>query len=129
MACDQSSGVANRSVQAVEAMHGLKREALVMKECVLKGDFEGIMQSMRMGWESKKASAASVSNAHINSIYDAALAAGARAGKVSGAGGGGFMMFLVPPERRMDVVRKLASFDGVISNCHFTKNGTQAWRL
>lgn len=126
---DQSSGVANKSVQAIEAMHGLKREALVMKECVLKGDFEGIVQSMRLGWQSKKASAASVSNPHINSIYDAALAAGARAGKVSGAGGGGFMMFFVPAERRMDVIRALQGFEGVISNCHFTKSGTQAWRL
>jgi D-glycero-alpha-D-manno-heptose-7-phosphate kinase len=38
-------------------------------------------------------------------------------------------MFFVPTERRMDVIRTLKQFDGQVSNCHFTKNGTQAWRV
>ena len=70
-----------------------------------------------------------VSNPHIDEIYDAAIRAGALAGKVSGAGGGGFMLFFVPTEKRMDVVRALNRFDGQVSNCHFTKHGTQAWRI
>ena len=126
---DQSCNVSAGTAGAVEAMHGLKREALVMKECLLRGDFDGMVQSMRQGWVSKKNSAKTVSNPHIDAIYDASIAAGALAGKVSGAGGGGFMMFFVPPENRMNVVRCLSSFDGQISNCHFTKYGTQAWRL
>lgn len=126
---DQSVNVASGSVDAIEAMHGLKREAMVMKECLLKGDFGGIVESMQAGWESKKRTARSVSNAHIDEIYDAALHAGALAGKVSGAGGGGFMMFFVPPDRRMAVMRTLGRFEGQVSNCHFTKHGTQAWRV
>lgn len=126
---DQSGNVAAGSEAALEAMHGLKREALVMKECLLKGDFAGIVDSMRLGWENKKRSAKSVSNPHINEIYDAAIAAGAAAGKVSGAGGGGFMMFFVPPDKRMDVIRALGRYEGQVNNCHFTKHGTQAWRL
>lgn len=110
-------------------MHGLKHEALVMKECLLKGDFTGIVDSMRLGWESKKRSAKTVSNPHIEEIYNAAIDAGALAGKVSGAGGGGFMMFFVPPEKRMDVIRSLGNFNGQVSNCHFTKHGTQAWKI
>jgi D-glycero-alpha-D-manno-heptose-7-phosphate kinase len=125
---DQSGNVSAGSSVAIEAMHGMKREALLMKECLLKGDFEGIVESMRAGWENKKRSARSVSNAHIDEIYDAAVAAGARAGKVSGAGGGGFMMFYVRPERRLDVIRALNRFDGQVSYCHFTENGTQSWR-
>lgn len=126
---DQSQSVNSGAVGALDAMHGLKQEALVMKECLLKGDFGGIVDSMRLGWLNKKRSAKSVSNPHIDGIYDAAIAAGALAGKVSGAGGGGFMMFFVPPERRMSVVRRLSGFDGQISNAHFTKHGTQAWRI
>ncbi len=125
---DQRRNVQNGASDAVEAMHGLKREALVMKECLLKGDFNGMVQSMRLGWESKKRSARTVSNPLIDSIYSAAVESGALAGKVSGAGGGGFMMFLVRPERRMDVIRTLARFDGQVSNCHFTQHGSQAWR-
>ena len=126
---DQSSNVTAGAVDAIEAMHGIKNEALVMKECLLRGDFAGIVDSMRKGWENKKRSAKTVSNPMIDSIYDSAISAGALAGKVSGAGGGGFMMFFVPTEKRMDVVRSLEQFDGQVSNCHFTKHGAQAWRI
>ncbi|TJZ77285.1 GHMP family kinase ATP-binding protein [Chitiniphilus eburneus] len=126
---DQSKNVQAGATDALEAMHGIKREALVMKECLLRGDFAGLVESMRLGWENKKRSAKTVSNPHIDEIYEAAIEAGALAGKVSGAGGGGFMLFFVPTEKRMDVVRTLSKYQGQVSNCHFTKNGTQAWRI
>lgn len=126
---DQSRNVKTGAADKVEAMHGMKQEALVMKECLLKGDFAGMVESMRQGWENKKRSADTVSNQQIEEIYNAAIDAGALAGKVSGAGGGGFMMFFVPPESRMDVIRTLNSFGGQVSNCHFTKYGAQAWRV
>lgn len=126
---DQSNNVKSGSSDALEAMHGIKREALVMKECLLRGDFLGLVESMRLGWENKKRSAKTVSNPQIDTIYDAAIKAGALAGKVSGAGGGGFMWFFVPTENRMNVIRTLGNFGGQVSNCHFTKHGTQAWRI
>ena len=126
---DQSNNVRSGSVDALEAMHGMKHEALTMKECLLRGDFPGLVESMRLGWENKKLSAKTVSNPQIDAIYNAAINAGALAGKVSGAGGGGFMWFFVPTEKRMDVIRTLNSFGGQVSNCHFTKHGTQAWRI
>jgi len=126
---DQSSNVKSGAADALEAMHGIKREALEMKECLLRGDFPGLVESMRLGWENKKRSAKTVSNPHIDAIYDAAIHAGALAGKISGAGGGGFMWFFVSTEKRMDVIRTLNGFGGQVSNCHFTKHGTQAWRI
>ncbi len=126
---DQSDNVQAGSTQAIEAMHGLKHEALMTKECLLRGDLDGFVESMRQGWENKKRSARTVSNPHIDDIYNAALGAGALAGKVSGAGGGGFMWFFVPTERRMEVIRALQRFDGQVSNCHFTHHGTQVWRV
>ncbi|OIR06732.1 D-glycero-alpha-D-manno-heptose 7-phosphate kinase [mine drainage metagenome] len=126
---DQSANVTSGSVVAIEAMHAIKREAMTMKECLLKGDFAGIVASMREGWESKKRSARTVSNQNIEEIYDTACAAGALAGKVSGAGGGGFMMFFAPPDKRMDLIRSLNRFAGQVSNCHFTEHGTQSWRV
>lgn len=126
---DQSSNVTTGNVSAIDAMHAMKREAITMKECLLKGDFSGMVESMREGWINKKRSARTVSNPLIDSIFESALAAGASAGKISGAGGGGFMMFFVPPEKRMDVVRCLNQFEGNVSNCHFTHNGTQSWRI
>lgn len=126
---DQSNNMKQGHEDAMGAMHGLKREALVMKECLLKGDFQGIVDSMLLGWENKKRSAKSVSNPLIDEIYNESINAGALAGKVSGAGGGGFMMFFVPPEKRMNLIRTLNRYEGQVSNCHFTKNGTQAWKI
>jgi len=125
---DQRSNVIAGETSAIEAMHAMKQEALQMKECLLKGDFTGIVESMRSGWEGKKRSARTVSNSLIDEIYEQAHAAGAHAGKISGAGGGGFMMLFVPAERRLDVIRALGRFDGQASSCHFTAHGTQAWR-
>lgn len=126
---DQSDNVSKGMVDAIEAMHAMKQEAFVMKECLLKGDFESLVETMRTGWESKKNSAKTVSTPHIENIYEAAMRAGALAGKVSGAGGGGFMMFFVPPDKRMAVTTALYGMKGQVSNCHFTKYGTQAWRV
>jgi D-glycero-alpha-D-manno-heptose-7-phosphate kinase len=126
---DQRNNMLSTAADAMDPFHGIKREANQMKECVLKGDIDGVIDSMLVGWENKKKSAATVSNETIEEIYSAAITAGAKAGKVSGAGGGGFMMFIVPPERRMEVVRCLSKYSGQISNAHFTKNGAQAWRV
>lgn len=125
---EQSVNVAEKKTDATQAMHAMKAEAQRMKECILKADFDGLVESMQIGWENKKRSASTVSNPLIDEIYTAACRAGARAGKVSGAGGGGFMMFFAPAEKRMDVIRCLSAFNGVVSNCHFTKHGAQAWK-
>ena len=125
---DQSQAI-HSGKKAIEAMHGIKQEALVMKESLLRGDFNSMVSSMRLGWENKKRSAKSVSNPHLNKTYDIAIAAGATAGKVSGAGGGGFMLFFTPIENRMSVIRALSKLPGQVSNCHFTKHASQAWRL
>ena len=73
--------------------------------------------------------AKSISNPQIDEIYELARSAGMRAGKISGAGGGGFMMLLVDPVRRMDVVRALQQTQGQIFTCHFTKYGTEGWKI
>jgi len=126
---DQSRNMSNGESDFLESFHRIKKEAIQMKESLLEGNFDGIVNSMKAGWESKKKSAASVSNLYIDEIYNAAINAGARAGKVSGAGGGGFMIFYVEPERRISVINTLAKFDTQVSNAHFTKTGAQAWKI
>ena len=100
-----------------------------MKEAILKGDFVGFAESMRLSWTSKKKMATSISNSSIDAIYDAAVEAGALAGKVSGAGGGGFMMFVVDPTKRPAVIRALEQFKGQVFTCNFTEHGAYSWRV
>lgn len=125
----QSRKLSSGDADVLEAMHAVKYGASVMKEHLIRGDFAGIVSSFRDGWESKKRSAEMISNPRIEEVYETAVRAGALAGKVSGAGGGGFMVFFVPPGRRMEVVRSLSSCDGTVSNCHFTMHGCQAWTI
>lgn len=113
----------------IDALFSVKDEALRMKAAILKGDFAAFVDSMKSSWESKKLTASSISNDHIENIYRAASASGALAGKVSGAGGGGFMMFFVEPTSKPRVARALAAFPGQVFSCHFTKTGSQAWRV
>jgi D-glycero-alpha-D-manno-heptose-7-phosphate kinase len=126
---EQAKGVSLGTISVIQAMHGIKAEAAEMKEALLKGDFISLARSMNRGWENKKKSAHTISNPLIEKIFESALSKGAIAGKVSGAGGGGFMMFMVPTEKRMAVIRKLSEFQGQISNCSFTSEGCQSWRI
>lgn len=126
---EQAGNVKSKDSTAIDAMHALKQEALAMKECLLKGDFDGLVESMNAGWLAKKRMASSISNPQIEASYELARRAGMRAGKISGAGGGGFMMLLVDPVRRMDVIRALSTTQGQVYNCHFTEIGTQGWKI
>ena len=126
---EQASNVKRHDSTAIEAMHALKREAISTKENLLKGDFDGLVESMESGWRAKKRMAKSISNPQIEESYRLAKEAGMRAGKISGAGGGGFMILLVDPVRRMDVIRALSTTRGQIFNCHFTEIGTQGWKI
>ena len=125
---EQTSNVKTGDAKFLEPLHAIKAEAVSMKEAILKADFDAFAASMQLGWESKKKMAKSISNPMIEEIYNAAIAAGAKAGKVSGAGGGGFIMFFVDPAQRPYVMRALSKFNGQVSTCNFTDTGTQSWR-
>jgi D-glycero-alpha-D-manno-heptose-7-phosphate kinase len=126
---EQQRNIKAKSQVSLDASFALKREAVSMKESILKGDFVALAESMRTGWRFKKQLAERISNSDIDETYERACAAGALAGKVSGAGGGGFMFFLVDPPRRMDVLRVLQGMGGQAGGCRFTKNGTEGWKL
>jgi D-glycero-alpha-D-manno-heptose-7-phosphate kinase len=124
----QSSNVQENRAGALEAMHRIKEEATLMKEAILRGDLNALARSMQKGWVAKKQSASAISNPQIDEIYEAALGAGALAGKLSGAGGGGFMMLLADPARRPAVMRELSRFGGTVMTCSCTEMGAHAWR-
>lgn len=126
---DQSMNIRGGVKTALQASHALKDEAISLRDSLLRGDLSGVVGSMRTGWENKKKLSASISNPRIDAIYDAALQAGAMAGKVSGAGGGGFMMFLAPLAARPRVVQALLRFGGEIGACRFEPRGAHAWRV
>lgn len=128
---EQTRNVTEKNELAIEAMHHIKQEAFRMKECLLRGDFTTLHAVLRGSWESKKQMASKITNPHIEGLYERALHAGAYCAKISGAGGGGFMMFLVDPIHKDKVASALTAMpeEGRFYSCHFTGVGAQAWRV
>lgn len=118
-----------KDAKSMEGMHELKYQAALMKEAILKGDFDGFAECLRAGWEAKKKTSAVISNPKIDRMYQFVMENGGRAAKISGAGGGGFMMIVCDPKRRFELVQKLKETDGRVILTSFIERGTQAWTL
>ena len=126
---EQQQNVKNKNTSSIESMHKLKEQAQQMKEALLKGHVGDIGQILNFGWQYKKQMAQSVSNPRIDAIYNAALAAGATGGKISGAGGGGFMFFYCPGLTRFAVREALCQFGGETKRYDFTTEGLKTWTV
>ncbi len=126
---DQQKNVMAKKQSSIEAMLKLKNQAALMKETLLRGDIDGIGSILDYGWKYKKQMADSITNSLLDSIYDAAKAAGATGGKVSGAGGGGYMFFYCPSVTRYEVVETLKQFGGESKRYQFTTDGLKTWTI
>ena len=126
---DQQKNVMAKKQSSIDAMLNLKNQAALMKETLLRGDIDGIGSILDYGWKYKKQMADSITNSLLDSIYDAAKAAGATGGKVSGAGGGGYMFFYCPSVTRYEVVETLKQFGGESKRYQFTTDGLKTWTI
>ncbi len=126
---EQVKNVQNKNEKSIEAMHQLKEQAKMMKEVLLKGKLNDFGAILDFGFQQKRLMAHNISNSSIEVIYDAAKKAGATGGKISGAGGGGFMIFYCPGNNRYKVTEVLKNFGGEIKNYTFTKYGLTSWMI
>jgi D-glycero-alpha-D-manno-heptose-7-phosphate kinase len=109
-------------------MMQLKDQATKMKAAILKGNLAEVGELLDYGWKLKKSTADEVSNSTIDKMYQAACEAGSLGGKISGAGGGGFMMFYCPATTRYKVIEALENFGGEFRNFQFSREGVTTWR-
>ena len=126
---EQVKNTKSKNEKSIEAMHQLKQSAYIMKEAVLKGDFDLFANCLRQGWEAKKQTSSVISNPEIEQLYDFIMANGGKAAKISGAGGGGFMMIYCDPKQKYSLVKALEKLNGKVVQTSFTEIGTQAWRV
>jgi D-glycero-alpha-D-manno-heptose-7-phosphate kinase len=124
---DQIHAAEASSKKTLEALHRVKGEALALKKHLLTGDLPSFYEAINAGWRAKKESSDSITNPQIENLVTQAVAAGAVAAKLSGAGGGGFIMFFTPPEKRSRVADVLVQNGGQIYPVQFTKKGVQTW--
>lgn len=125
----QSQNVKDKNKESIDAMHHLKEQALMMKEAILKGNIDEIGSILDFGFRFKKQMAQGISNSKMDELYEVALKAGATGGKISGAGGGGFMMFYCPGNTRYGVKKALESYNGHFSPYQFTERGLFSWHM
>jgi D-glycero-alpha-D-manno-heptose-7-phosphate kinase len=125
----QVKSVETGKKEPVEAMHKLKEQAIMMKEAILKGRVDEVGEILHFGWQYKKRMAEGITNPVIEEIYETALKAGATGGKISGAGGGGFMMFYCPKNTKYKVMEALNKFGGEFKRYQFTKHGLKTWTV
>ena len=124
---EQQRNVHEKNAKSIEAMHQLKEQAKMMKEALLVGKLDKMGEILDYGFSQKKNMAKNISNQHIEKIYESAMKAGATGGKISGAGGGGFMIFYCPGNTRYQVIDTLNSFGGRVNPFQFTQHGLTSW--
>jgi D-glycero-alpha-D-manno-heptose-7-phosphate kinase len=127
---EQKKNTSQSSGEALDAMHLIKQSASEMKEAILKGDIAGYAKILGRAWENKKRTASSISNSQIDHVFEVALKAGALTGKVSGAGGGGFIMLVIDPVKKIDVVDALSVLEGGrVVPFQFSEGGCHGWKI
>ena len=125
----QSANVLKKEEKSIDAMHQLKQQARMMKEALLKGRLNEIGEILDFGFQQKRQMAEGISNNLMEGIYEAACGAGATGGKISGAGGGGFMIFYCPDNTKFQVMEALSKFGGYCKSYQFVDHGMRSWTI
>ncbi len=100
---EQKANISSR----VEVLRGMQKLAFEARDTILEGELDVFGEILHRGWQLKKQLASKVSNPAIDDIYETARRAGAIGGKVSGAGGGGFILLYCRKDKQDDVTRAL----------------------
>ncbi|MFA6806155.1 MAG: dehydrogenase [Bacteroidales bacterium] len=124
----QQENVKHNNKESLEAMHKLKEQAIMMKEALLRNNLDEIGHILNIGWEFKKQMAKGITTQLFEDVYSSALKAGAIGGKISGAGGGGYIFFYCPNNTRYDVIQSMSKFGGAVRRFEFTKKGLKTWK-
>ena len=125
----QTKNVLENNEISIDAMHRLKEQSVWMKEAILKGEIDEMGKILEFGWKYKKLMTKEITTTLLDDLHNAAMEAGATGGKVSGAGGGGFMTFYCPGISRYKVERALEVFGGHVKRYEFTNEGLKTWTM
>lgn len=122
---DQSRRVAQGST--LQATHAQAKLVSSMHDAFLGTDLFSIGEHLRQGWELKKKMSPLISSEAIDRMYSAGLKAGALGGKLLGAGGGGFILFLTSRQSRQNVVDEMRTLGLVEYPVAFDLEGPKTW--
>jgi len=110
---------------SVARMREIKAIALAMRDCLWRADLDEFQRLVAAEWALRKGLAAGVTTPKIDAIMGAALAAGARANKICGAGGGGCMITVAEPDRVAEVRRALTAAGAQVMDAPIVPDGVE----
>lgn len=126
---DQISLFVKKDKNVREAFENTKTIAQEMRYALLRGDMESFGKLLHEAWESKKKHSRMISNPYIDSIYETARKNGAIGGKITGAGGGGFILFYCEQNKEHVVMEKLEKMGVKPMTFTFDWEGLQTWEM
>jgi D-glycero-alpha-D-manno-heptose-7-phosphate kinase len=126
---DQTSRYEDSNEDALAGLRMQKQLAGDMKDALLRRRLDDFGAMLGSAWEFKKRMSPRISTDFIDDAYEAAMSAGALGGKVTGAGGGGYMLFYCPFQLKHRVAEALAATGAVITEFEFAHEGLVTWTV
>ena len=127
---EQVQKMKEKNKTSILSLHALVEQAKLMKDCLIKGAINDLGEILDYGFQQKKMLAKGISTPEIELLYKTALEAGATGGKISGAGGGGFMFFYCPNNTKYDVIKALDKLKmGYHQPFTWNKLGMRTWQI
>jgi D-glycero-alpha-D-manno-heptose-7-phosphate kinase len=125
---DQTYRVEDKNAQTLDALRAQKALAVQMKAALLRGELPAFGELLGEAWRQKRRMSPHIATTRIDEVYDTALRHGARGGKVTGAGGGGHILFYCDFSAKHVVADALGAMGVGTSDVAFTRDGLTTWR-
>jgi D-glycero-alpha-D-manno-heptose-7-phosphate kinase len=126
---DQTNRLEQEQEDTLRALRGQKQLATDMKNALLRRRLDDFGDLLHSAWESKKKLSPRISNSRIDEMYETARKTGALGGKITGAGGGGYMLLYCQFERKHKVAAALKQLGASPTEFAFESRGLQTWRV
>jgi D-glycero-alpha-D-manno-heptose-7-phosphate kinase len=127
---EQVQKMKEKNKTSVLSLHALVEQAKMIKDCLIKGNIDDLGEILDYGFQQKKMLAKGISTTEIETLYETAIKAGATGGKISGAGGGGFMFFYCPNNTKYNVIKELDKLKmGYNQPFTWNKFGIRTWQI
>lgn len=126
---DQTQRWTGGNEDALAGLRAGKELAVEMKNALLQRRVLDFGELLGVAWEQKKRMSPKISNEFIDTAYDEARKHGALGGKVTGAGGGGFILLCCPFQRKHHVANALIAMGGQVTEFEFTSHGLTTWSV
>lgn len=126
---DQVDRYERREAKTMQALRELKALTIEMKNALLRRELDNFGELLHREWQYKKMLSSRISNPQLDRLYETAREYGALGGKITGAGGGGYMLLYCPADRKHSVATKLKEFNCTMIDMSLELMGLQTWRV